>query len=189
MSSKKDNALLSQRSKVKQSCPECQQQGRKGVLEPRRGKHGPFLICSECDFLKPLGNHDGHVVKALGVACPQCQAELVLRQGRYGMFIGCSDYPQCQHIESVEKPEPDLTCHSHLCPECGLGQIVERKSRFGKVFYACDSFPQCKFTLNLSPISGECEQCQFPLLVERKSATGSKLQCANRKCNAVQKVS
>ena len=188
MSSKKDNTLLSQRSKVKESCPECQQQGRKGVLEPRRGKHGPFLICSECDFLKPLGNHDGHVVKALGVACPQCQAELVLRQGRYGMFIGCSNYPQCQHIESVEKTEPEITQPCHLCPECGLGQIVERKSRFGKVFYACDCFPQCKFTLNLRPVAGECEQCQYPLLVERKSATGSKLQCANRKCNSIQTV-
>lgn len=56
----------------------------------------------ECDYIKPLHQNDGHIIKELGVPCPECGHELVLRQGRYGMFIGCSHYPQCHHIESMD---------------------------------------------------------------------------------------
>ncbi|MDR9827098.1 topoisomerase DNA-binding C4 zinc finger domain-containing protein [Vibrio sp. FNV 38] len=165
-------------------CPQCQQSSRVGLLELRNGKHGAFLGCNqypECDFIRPLHQNDGHIIKPLGVACPKCEHELVLRQGRYGMFIGCSDFPNCHHIESLtaneEQPVQDIEC-----PECQRGHLVERKTRHGKAFYACDAYPKCRFAVNLPPVTGQCEKCGFALLVEKKRASGNILQCANRKC-------
>ncbi|MCV5232389.1 topoisomerase DNA-binding C4 zinc finger domain-containing protein, partial [Escherichia coli] len=85
------------------------------------------------DYIKALNNNDGHIAKELGVPCPDCGNELVLRQGRYGLFVGCSNYPACHHIESINQPEPEKQSQEHhACPECGKGYLVERKTRFGK---------------------------------------------------------
>ena len=187
MSNKIDHHLFSAHEHALEdaSCPQCD-----GQLVLKHGKHGPFLGCShypECDHIKPLHNNDGHVVKALGVPCPECQHELVLRQGRYGMFVGCSHYPDCHHIESLHHSEPALAeQEEHTCPECDKGLVVERKTRFGKTFYACDNYPKCKFAVNFPPITGCCEECGFTLLVEKKLASGIKRQCADRKCQHVQ---
>ena len=163
-------------------CPQCGQ----GKLQLRHGKHGPFLGCDQypaCDFIKPLHQRDGHIIKELGVNCPDCGHELVLRQGRYGMFIGCSDYPQCHFMGSIDGDDkaqtPSSECH---CPECATGVLVERKSRYGKTFWACDQYPRCKFAVNSKPVEGECEQCRYPLLMEKKSAHGIQHVCANRRC-------
>ncbi|MDP2516038.1 topoisomerase DNA-binding C4 zinc finger domain-containing protein [Photobacterium damselae subsp. piscicida] len=164
-----------------QTCPQCGE-----PLQMRFGKHGPFLGCShypECDYIQPLKQNDGHIVKLLGVPCPKCQQELVLRQGRFGMFIGCSSYPQCDYISSPEKPAEK----THIaCPECKTGHLVERKSRYGKLFYACNQYPRCRFAVNNKPVIGECQSCHYPLLIEKKLAAGVKLQCANRHCQAYQ---
>ncbi|MHA2940196.1 DNA topoisomerase family protein [Vibrio sp. RC27] len=167
-----------------EACPKC---GEALVL--RHGKHGAFLGCSQyptCEYLRPVHNHDGHIVKELGVPCPECAHELVLRQGRFGMFIGCSNFPECHHIESHDQPQHSDQSESIGCPECKKGKLVERKSRYGKVFWSCDDYPKCKFALNYFPVSGQCTDCGFPLLVEKKYASGTKLLCADRKCSAVQ---
>ncbi len=59
------------------------------------------------------------------------------------------------HIESINQPEPEKQSQEHhACPECGKGHLVERKTRFGKTFYACDNYPKCKFAVNLPPVKG-----------------------------------
>lgn len=185
MSKRIDPTLFSAHSSVAEACPSCGAQ-----LQMRQGKRGAFLGCSQyptCDYLRPLHNNDGHVVKALGVPCPECSAELVLRQGRYGMFIGCSMYPECHHIESLDAAQSNDQAKQILpCPECHHGHIVERKSRFGKLFYACDAYPKCKFSLNQQPITGCCEVCSYPLLIEKIRSNGTRYQCASRKCQHLQ---
>lgn len=186
MSSKIDQQLFSahEHALSREACPLCN-----GVLQLRHGKHGPFLGCDQypqCEYVRPLHQNDGHIVKELGVPCPECGHELVLRQGRYGMFIGCSDYSQCHHIESVHAPVEPPQQETLYCPECKCGHLVERKSRFGKTFYACDQFPKCKFALNFTPLKGPCELCGYPLLIEKKTAKGIKMCCADRKCQHVQ---
>ncbi|SJL84815.1 type I DNA topoisomerase [Vibrio palustris] len=187
MSGKIDPKLFSHSGQAasQESCPQCDHE-----LVIRHGKRGPFLGCSqypECDYIKPLHQNDGHIIKELGVPCSECGHELVLRQGRYGMFIGCSHYPECHHIESLDgddsgtEPKVELTC-----PECGDGHLIERKNRFGKMFYACSGYPKCKFAVNLPPIKGTCQACGFGLLVEKKTAAGIKHQCANRQCGHYQ---
>ncbi|MGY3568363.1 topoisomerase DNA-binding C4 zinc finger domain-containing protein [Vibrio paucivorans] len=188
MSSKIDHQLFSahEHALEHESCPQCGDEG--GELQLRHGKHGPFLGCNRypnCDYIKPLHQNDGHIIKPLGVACPECEHELVLRQGRYGMFIGCSNYPHCHHIESLDQA-PEKEQPKHACPECHKGHLVERKTRFGKLFYACDNYPKCKFAVNQPPIEGLCEKCGFGLLIEKKLASGTKYQCADRKCHHTQ---
>lgn len=188
MSSKIDSELFSKHEHAleHEACPQC----GCGELQLRHGKHGAFLGCNQypsCDYIRPLHQNDGHVVKELGVPCPECQNELVLRQGRYGMFIGCSSYPECHHIESLEQPKQEPEERPLVgCPECGKGHLVERKSRYGKAFFACDSYPKCKFAVNQPPVIGKCEVCNYPLLIEKKLATGIKIQCADRKCHHTQ---
>ncbi|MEY8713503.1 hypothetical protein A9B99_22410 [Mangrovibacter phragmitis] len=159
-------------------CPKCGAQ-----LVIRTGKHGPFLGCSQypdCDYLRPLKpSSDGHIVKVLeGQLCPECQSVLVLRQGRFGMFVGCSQYPECGHTELIDKP--DNTAIS--CPQCKQGHLVQRRSRYGKIFHACNRFPECQFAVNCTPVAGECEECHYPLLIEKKTAQGVKRFCASKQC-------
>lgn len=159
-------------------CPHC---GAELVI--RSGKHGAFLGCSnypECDFNRPLKNQvEGHIVKALdGHHCPQCEAVLVLRQGRYGMFIACSNYPECEHTELIDKPDETTIA----CPQCHKGQLVQRRSRYGKTFHACDRYPDCQFVCNFNPVEGECEFCHYPLLIEKKTAHGARRYCASKAC-------
>ncbi|HEY0209420.1 type I DNA topoisomerase [Acerihabitans sp.] len=159
-------------------CPEC---GAELVI--RSGQHGPFLGCSQyprCDYIKSLKQQaDGHIVTVLeGQSCPSCQGSLVLRQGRYGMFIGCDNYPECDYIAAMDQPDET----AFRCPACQEGRLVQRTSRFGKIFYACDQYPQCRFVLNFKPVAGECEYCHFPLLYEKNTARGPRLFCADKRC-------
>ncbi|BFI64697.1 type I DNA topoisomerase [Yersinia pseudotuberculosis] len=160
------------------SCPECG-----SALVIRSGGHGPFLGCShypDCQYIRPLkAQADGHVVKTLeGQLCPECGSDMVLRQGRFGMFIGCSQYPQCDHTEVIDKPDET----SIDCPQCGQGKLLQRKSQFGKVFHACNRYPDCQFTLNQPPIAGKCGYCHYPLLIEKRTARGIKRICASKLC-------
>lgn len=161
-------------------CPECG-----SALAFKSSKRGPFLACTAypaCNYSQALHHNDGHIVKPLGAPCPSCGGELVLRQGRYGMFIGCDQYPACQHIEKIDEPD-----HTRLtCPECKKGELVERKSRYGKRFFACDQYPKCTFAVNQTPVEGCCQTCGFTLLVEKKKAGEVLYQCAKKRCGATQ---
>lgn len=164
-------------------CPECGSQ-----LVIRNGTHGPFFACStypQCHYIKPMRpSAESHIIKVLeGLECPKCGHDLVLKQGRFGMFIGCSYYPECEHIELIDKPDETKVS----CPQCKTGHLLQRKSRFGKTFYACDSYPTCQFILNNKPIVGECEFCHYPLLMEKKGAQGVRLCCASKRCGKPQK--
>ncbi|MGM3172726.1 type I DNA topoisomerase [Dickeya lacustris] len=161
-----------------QVCPDCG-----AALVIRSGKRGPFFGCSsypDCNYVRALKPYaDGHVVKVLdGQQCPLCHAILVLRQGRYGMFIGCSRYPDCEHTQTIDSPDET----SALCPQCGEGRLLQRKSRYGKVFYACERYPACQFALNHAPVAGTCIHCHYPLLIEKRTAQGIKRFCASKLC-------
>lgn len=177
-----DPMLFSVPDEQQQRCPLCG-----GVVGFKRGKHGLFKSCSgypACTLIEAVGQHDGHIIKTLDLPCPECGQALVLRQGRFGIFIGCAAYPQCQHIE---KREQSANASSDIaCPACNQGQLQEKKSRYGKLFYACDAYPDCKFALNFKPIKGRCSHCDYPLLMEKKLASGAVVLCANKACQAKQ---
>ena len=95
-----------------------------------------------------------------GEDCPECGKPLVLKNGRFGDFIACSGYPDCKFTKPV------LVKTGAVCPKCGEGDVVKRKSRKGKPFYGCSRYPACDF-VSWNPPSGEkCPQCGADLFAK-----------------------
>ena len=106
--------------------------------------------------------------ESTGEKCPDCGSELVVRKGRYGEFVACSNYPECKYI----KKEVHEVVEIMDCPECG-GKIVEKPTRKGKVFYGCNNYPKCKFALWDKPTGEFCPECG-KVLVEKNG----KVKCS-----------
>jgi DNA topoisomerase-1 len=102
--------------------------------------------------------------------CPKCGSPLIIRWGRYGKFIGCSNYPECRHTE------PWLEKIGVQCPQCDTGEIVERRTRKGRVFYGCSNYPDCEFTTWKRPLPQPCPNCGG-LLEEKRKDTAACTQC------------
>lgn len=97
----------------------------------------------------------------VGRACPECGHDLVIRWGRFGKFISCSNFPECRYTEAI------LEKIGVKCPKDG-GEIVERKTRKGRVFYGCENYPECDFTSWKKPISTPCPECGGLLVIADK---------------------
>ena len=89
-----------------------------------------------------------------GDMCPDCGKPLVIRKGKYGSFVACSNYPKCKYVKKEEKKVIEV-CD---CPKCGH-KIIEKKTKKGKVFYGCDNFPKCKYALWDKPTGEICSNC------------------------------
>lgn len=100
-------------------------------------------------------------VKYVGRKCPDCGHELIYKRGRYGEFIGCENYPECKHIESLAEVIMQ-------CPKCTEGNVVERKTKRGKVFYGCDNYPKCDFASWDRPLEEPCPTCGKVLVQKGK---------------------
>lgn len=100
-------------------------------------------------------------LEKIGRTCPQCGHDLVIRWGRYGKFISCSNFPACRYTEAW------LQKIGVTCPECG-SELVERKTRKGRVFYGCSSYPTCQFTSWKRPIVAACPKCGGTLVIANK---------------------
>jgi len=151
------------------------------------GRNGEFLACPrypECKNTKNFTrNEKGHIEVAAEVeineTCEACSRPMQLRWGKYGKFLGCSGYPECTNIRPLEKPV-DLGLK---CPECAEGNLKERKSRRGKIFYGCDRYPDCKFASWNRPVAGPCPKCGDPILVEKVTKrAGRTRHCRKEEC-------
>ena len=107
-----------------------------------------------------------------GEVCPECGHDLVVRKGRYGEFVACSNYPACKYIKKEEKEKAPVVevCD---CIKCG-SKIVERTTRKGKVFYGCSNFPKCKEAYWDKPVGEKCPECNS-MLVEKDG----KVKCSS----------
>ena len=104
-----------------------------------------------------------------GEDCPNCGSPLVIRNGRFGEFVACSNYPTCKYIKQEER-EVKTVCK---CPKCG-SDIVEKRTRRGKIFYGCSNYPKCDFALWNKPIDRKCPECGS-ILTEK----GKKIICSS----------
>ena len=84
----------------------------------------------------------------VGRDCPNCGKPLVFREGRYGRFVGCSDFPKCRHTEQI------LITMGVTCPTCSQGEITQRRTRKGRIFYGCSRYPDCDYTTWEKPKDG-----------------------------------
>ncbi len=164
-----------------EACPSC---GK--PLSIRLGRHGRFIGCTnypECDYTRDLNGdkkeqEEPTIVE--GRKCPECQSDLVIKRGKYGKFIGCSNYPNCRHIEPLEKPEDTGV----TCPKCNKGTLMKRKSRRGKVFYSCSTYPDCDYATWNEPIAEPCPSCGWPILtIKTTKRKGTEKVCPQKECS------
>jgi len=163
-----------------EKCPDCGSQ-----LSIRLGRNGRFIGCTnypECKYTRNLNDDkeaaEPEVVE--GRSCPKCDSQLVIKSGRYGKFIGCSGYPTCRHIEPLEKPVDTKV----VCPECNSGNILKRKSRNGKYFYSCSTYPNCQYAIWNLPIAEKCPDCSWPILTLKSTKRrGDEKVCPQKTCH------
>jgi DNA topoisomerase-1 len=153
----------------------------------KRGRFGQFLACTgypECKTTRKLiatkqgGLRAAKPDQVLDELCPRCGANLVIKQGRYGEFTACTKYPECKYVKHKTT--------GVACPKDADkgGEIVERKSKRGKVFFGCSNYPDCDFVLWNRPIAEPCPKCNAPFLTEKITKKhGRQLICNNEECD------
>lgn len=105
-----------------------------------------------------------------GEDCENCGSPMVIKMGRYGKFMACSNFPDCRNTKPIVK------MIGVKCPSCKEGNIIERKSKKRRIFYGCDRYPKCEFLSWDKPIERPCPKCDS-LLVEKKLKKGVQVQC------------
>ncbi len=153
----------------------CEKCGSPMVI--KTGRYGKFLACSgfpKCRNIKSLGqSEDGPPEpETTNEVCDKCGAPMVIKSGRFGKFLSCSKYPECKNMKPIVKST------GVACPECDKGEIVERRSKRGRIFYSCNQYPNCKFALWSKPTGEKCPNCGS-LLVYGK---GDTVVCSNKEC-------
>ena len=144
--------------------------GERNWVELLRDFYGPFeeqLALAQKQMPEMKAD-----AEPLGRACPECGNQLLIRHGRFGKFIGCSNFPECRHTE------PWLEKIGVRCPLDG-GELVERRTRKGRIFYGCSNYPSCEFTSWKKPEPTPCPNCGGLLVHETRKAVRC-LQCDRR---------
>jgi DNA topoisomerase-1 len=157
------------------------------LMVVRWGRRGEFLACPrypECRNTKNFRREGAQVVvveaEETDETCEKCGKPMRVRVGRYGKFLGCSGYPECSNIRPLVRP----TSIGMSCPECRDGELLERRSRRGKVFYGCNRYPKCRFAAWDRPVSEICPRCGATYLLEKVTKRyGLVRRCAREGCD------
>ncbi len=107
-----------------------------------------------------------------GEDCEVCGSPMVIKMGRYGKFMACSNFPDCRNTKAIVKTI------GVKCPTCKDGDVVERKSKKNRIFYGCSNYPECEFISWDKPIGRDCPKCNH-YLVEKKKGRSSQVTCSN----------
>lgn len=156
--------------KTGETCPECG-----GEIIIKLGRFGKFKACSnypKCKHTEPIGEDKKIQTEHANETCPTCGKHLVVKHGRFGVFLGCSGYPECKFIKKIEKST------GVTCPACGQGEIIEKRSRKGKTFYACNRYPDCKNAYWSKPNGEKCPVCGSLLVFGAKNT----IRCSSKDC-------
>ena len=131
------------------------------------GRFGKFMACTgypECKNTKDLGgkgdSEDGAKDDEVEGNCDKCESPLIMKRGRFGKFIACSNYPECKFTKAIGL---GISCPEEACE----GEIAARRSKKGRTFYGCTKYPDCKFTSWDKPVAEACPECKNPFLIEK----------------------
>lgn len=166
-----------------EDCPKC---GAK--LSIRLGRRGRFVGCTaypDCDFTRNMDGESTEPEIVEDRVCPKCESPLVIRWGRYGKFIGCTGYPKCRHLEPLEKP----AALDVKCPDCKQGDMMQRRSRRGKIFYSCSRYPDCEYAIWNEPLNEKCPECDWPILMTKTTKRrGTEKVCPQKECTFAEQI-
>lgn len=164
-----------------ETCPECgEETGAK--LVRRWGRYGWFLSCSrypDCKYRRNAKQSaeqaaDQSEPELTDVPCPKCGKPMVRRSGRFGPFLGCSDYPKCKGIKNLGEQS------FGTCPKCGAGEVVSKRTKRGKTFYSCNRYPDCDFALWQAPLAQKCPTCGGLLAPDKDGGTATCAKCGSQ---------
>ncbi len=171
------------------TCPACAKE-----LHIKVGKNGPFLACigyPQCTYTRNYIRDEKGVIhpeeplqqQANGQMCHQCGSPMVLKKGKFGEFLACVRYPHCKTTRSANGSSNGKST-GVKCPEPNCdGELVERTSKRGKVFYGCSKFPSCNFASWDKPVAKPCPQCGAPFMVEKETKKEGRIyKCINEIC-------
>jgi DNA topoisomerase-1 len=156
------------------ACPKCG-----GVMEVKWGRFGKYLRCEnypECGETRDFArDENGKVVavepEATGETCEKCGGAMVVKRGRFGEFLACSNYPECKNTRPLRQKV------DAKCPKCG-GQVVKLRGKRGRPFYGCENYPGCDFTANAVPVNEKCPKCGSPYLLKGRKWN----RCPKKEC-------
>ena len=148
----------------------------------RLGRNGRFLACSmfpEHKESRPLPGDEPPPQEGTGEVCPKCgEGTLVGKRGKFGLFVGCSRYPDCDYIKKDGPPPPDPLPFEVTCPKNHDGHLVPRRARrTGNVFWGCSNYPKCDYTTNDEPLGGLHDTDEGP--IARKGEAAICLVCGS----------
>ena len=156
-------------------CPNC---GKKMIV--RTSRFGTqFLGCSgypECKTMMPI-NKDGSaaaVDEKSDEKCEKCGSDMIIKVGPYGKYLQCTN-EECKHRKRV------VVTTGVKCPKCGEGEVIQRKSKYGKIFYGCNKYPDCDFVSWNEPVKEKCPECGA-YMVKKITKKESKIVCSNNNC-------
>jgi DNA topoisomerase-1 len=168
---------------LEELCPECNR-----PLAIKLGKRGKFIACTGfkegCKYTRPLAKDGDATAEAAEPVfsdekCDKCQAPMLIKDGRYGKYLACSAYPACKNIQPLVKPKGTGVA----CPECKEGELTEKKSRYGKLFYSCNRYPKCKYAVWDPPVAEACPKCGHPVTVDKTTKRdGTYRKCPQEGC-------
>ncbi|MBT3181854.1 MAG: type I DNA topoisomerase [Deltaproteobacteria bacterium] len=154
------------------------------------GKHGEFLACStypECRTTKEFVRDDAgeiQIKKAIETEeiCDKCGKAMVVKRGKFGKFLACSGYPDCKNTKSIST--------GVKCPQCADGELVQKSTKRGKIFFGCNKYPNCDFATWDKPVAEKCPDCGNPILVEKysKRSGETSIACPKKECSFKKKM-
>ena len=164
---------------TKERCPRC---GSPMLL--RFGKYGEYLACANYPTCKTT-REPSAAVEEQAPPCPECGSEMVLKRSRFGPFWACSRYPACKGTKKIVTGKTSPNTPSGVkCPECGEGELVEKRSRRGRSFWGCNRYPKCKYTVPAKPVAHPCPTCGHAFVLERTSVKrGTTWNCPREDCD------
>jgi len=135
---------------LEEKCPECNHN-----LVIKLGRYGKFIACSnypKCKYSRPIENKEDAtssvidesgetetVSEAEQEKCEKCGGAMKLKEGRFGKFLACENYPKCKNTKAIIKSS------GIKCPECNDGEVVQRRTKKGRIFWGCSKYPKCKY--------------------------------------------
>jgi DNA topoisomerase I len=168
-------------------CEKCQH-----TMVIKWGKLGSFLACSnypECKNTQDFKKDDqGKIViipkEFTDKKCEKCANPMVIKTGKFGKFLACSDYPNCKFTAAITM---GIDCP--LCKDTLHGEMTQKQSRYRRIFYSCNKWPNCNFALWDKPLVKECPQCKFPLLTEKiTKRAGLMHKCHKKECGFIEVI-